>query len=344
MKAHPSIRRRLLAMLIFAILAVWVVVLLLVYRSAHHEVEEVFDAGLARSARILTALLLHEFEEEQDVADEVRAVQREVGSEDLKSLPHLIDVLRRYAAGHAKEQLKLSIATMDVEHRYGSGLAFVARFPDGSVMMRDRSAPDIPPHDDGFADVLVGNARWRIYTLTDKETSYVVQVGERHAFRSELVNYITRNSLMPSLVAVPLLAVLIWAVVGRALRPLQRVAEQVASRAPQALGPIDDSDAPHEIHSMVCALNNLFARVDAAMVRERQFTADAAHELRTPLAALKTHLQVARARTAEGEARRSLDQALDGVDRHAFGRAAALPGACRCRRGQGHRQAGREPA
>lgn len=86
-------------------------------------------------------------------------------------------------------------------------------------------------------------------------------------------------------------------------------------RAPDALDPIGDVDMPQEIHSLLIALNQLFGRVRSAIRRERQFTADAAHELRTPLAALKAHLQVARAQSREPSTRASLDQALEGVDR-----------------------------
>ena len=99
------------------------------------------------------------------------------------------------------------------------------------------------------------------------------------------------------------------------MNPLHRVAKEVAQRAPDCLEPISDEDTPHEVHSLLTALNQLFQRVADAIQRERRFTADAAHELRTPLAALKTHLQVARNHSKDAATRRSLDQALTGVDR-----------------------------
>jgi two-component system sensor histidine kinase QseC len=99
------------------------------------------------------------------------------------------------------------------------------------------------------------------------------------------------------------------------MRPLHRVAQEVARRAPDCLEPISDQGTPHEVHSLLTALNQLFQRVANAIQRERRFTADAAHELRTPLAALKTHLQVARNHSKDAATRRSLDQALAGVDR-----------------------------
>jgi len=302
-------------MLISTILLVWLVVLILVYSVAEHEVEEVFDADLARSARILQSLLLHEVEEEQEMAADVRAVVEELGAEGIRAHPRLAAIIHEYVQEEGKEKLELVGAAQDAGHQYSAGLAFVARYADGTMMMRDRAAPEIPMGPDGYADLQLNGESWRVFSLSEKQTGFVVQVGEKQAFRAELVRYITRNTLTPLLLALPILGLLIWAVVGHALRPLQRVAKEVALRAPDALHPIDDTDTPHEIHSLLLALNNLFGRLGSAIRRERQFTADAAHELRTPLAALKTHLQVARARSAESSTRASLDKALEGVDR-----------------------------
>jgi two-component system sensor histidine kinase QseC len=312
----PSIRRRLLGMLISAILLVWFVVLVLVYRAAEHEVREVFDADLQRSARILQALLRHEAEEEQETADKIKRAMQELGQEGLRAYPLLGEMLRDQGAEEARERIELAALVQEAGHRYGAGLVFVARYADGSTMLRDASAPDVPLLEDGYADVPLADDVWRIFSLRDRQTGLVVQVGERLAFRSELVGYITRNTLMPLLLALPVIALLIGVLVGRALRPLQRVAEEVSARAADALDPIDDSGAPREIRGLVEALNKLFWRVRSAMQRERRFTADAAHELRTPLAALKTHLQVAQA-CSDPAIRDSLDQAVTGVDRAA---------------------------
>lgn len=309
MSAQRSIRRRLLAMLIFTILLVWLLVIVLVYRTALHEVEEVFDADLARSAHILQSLLLHEVEEEQGMTDKVRAVVDEIGVEGIRSYPQLAAILREYLGDEDKGKFEIVGTTGDATP------AFVARYGDGTLMMRDRSAPDIPPAPEGYADMELDGQSWRIFSLAEAQTGFVVQVGEKRAVRAELVGYITRNTLTPLLLALPVLGVLIWMVVGRALAPLQRIAHEVSIRAPDALDRIDESDAPREIHGLLTALNKLFGRVRSTIARERQFTADAAHELRTPLAGLKTHLQVARGQSAEPATRASLDRALEGVDR-----------------------------
>ena len=108
MNAAPtSVRRRLLMALISSILLVWIVVLVLVYRAAQHEVEEVFDADLSRSARILQTLLLHEVSEEQEMQEKVRAAIDELGSDGLRRYPTLSANLRGYLEDQVQERLDL---------------------------------------------------------------------------------------------------------------------------------------------------------------------------------------------------------------------------------------------
>jgi two-component system sensor histidine kinase QseC len=316
MSASPtSLRRRLLVSLLGGIALTWLVAAALVYRAAGHEVEEVFDADLLRSAQTLQALLLHEVDEERDMAETIRRILDELGAVGQQRYPFLAETLQHYAKQAGSERLDLVRDAQLAGHRYGAGLVYVARYADGSVMLRDQDAPDLPQTPAGFTDVRIDGHAWRIYRLGHDAGGVTVQVAERQSFRDELVGYITRNTLMPLLVALPVLAVLIWATVGRVVAPLQRVADAVADRAPEALEPIGERGAPREIDVLVKALNALFGRVAATLERERQFTADAAHELRTPLAAMKTHLQVTRANLSQTDALAAVDRALSGVDR-----------------------------
>jgi two-component system sensor histidine kinase QseC len=140
-------------------------------------------------------------------------------------------------------------------------------------------------------------------------------VGEPLALRERLVGEVTRDLLLPMLLVLPMTAAAVWWGVGRGLLPLARVTTEVAERSPSNLQPVGATMAPVEISGLVERLNQLLARVREALDRERRFTADAAHELRTPLAGIRTHAQVALRTTDDAQRRGSLEQVIDGVDR-----------------------------
>lgn len=117
--------------------------------------------------------------------------------------------------------------------------------------------------------------------------------------RHEIAEHFVEALSMPLLFGLPLLGGWLWFATWRGLKPLDAVAAEIAQRDPERLDPVQPAAAPKEVRPLLDALNALFARVDAAMEKERAFTADAAHELRTPLAAISTQAQVAaRARDA----------------------------------------------
>ncbi|MCC6656772.1 MAG: hypothetical protein IT512_01160, partial [Rhodocyclaceae bacterium] len=115
--------------------------------------------------------------------------------------------------------------------------------------------------------------------------------------------------------ALPALALLVWLAVGAGLAPLAGVAREVARRDPDNLAPLDPGRSPREVLPLVAALNALFGRLKDSLEQERRFTADAAHELRTPLAAVKTQAQVALGATGEAERSRALANVVAGTDR-----------------------------
>ena len=113
----------------------------------------------------------------------------------------------------------------------------------------------------------------------------------------------------------PALGLLVWFGVARGLRPLADLGWQVAQREPDRLETLNTDGVPEEARPLVASLNRLFGRVTRVLESERRFTADAAHELRTPLAALRTQAQVARAATGDAERRHALDNVFSGCDR-----------------------------
>jgi two-component system sensor histidine kinase QseC len=154
-----------------------------------------------------------------------------------------------------------------------------------------------------------------VFSSWDSERRYLVQVGERNYARDEIVAKIAKNLLWPLLIALPVLGVLIWLAIDRAMRPLRRLNREVACRAPDNLASLDPVHAPRDVAPLIGSLNSLFDRVRASIENERRFTADAAHELRTPLAALRAQAQVARGEDDEDARARALDNVVAGCDR-----------------------------
>jgi two-component system sensor histidine kinase QseC len=158
---------------------------------------------------------------------------------------------------------------------------------------------------------------WRIFSTIDPITKTKVIVAEQHDFRQLLSGRITQESLLIMLISYPFLGLLIWLIVGRGLSSLKRVSEEVQQRDPDRLEPINIEQVPVEIKAIVEEWNKLFVRLQEAFSREKRFAADAAHELKTPLAALKAHTQVALNASSEAERETALRKILAGVDRSA---------------------------
>lgn len=154
----------------------------------------------------------------------------------------------------------------------------------------------------GYDMVLFHGQRWRVYT--DLVYGYHVQVSQPIAIRQRQAAHMALRIAPPLLLLLPAMAVLIWLVVGRAMRPLEWLTHAVRGRSPTALQALDATGLPPDLHPIVVALNGLLNKVEDAMVSQRNFVADAAHELRSPLTALKLQLQLAE-RAADDNARQS---------------------------------------
>jgi two-component system, OmpR family, sensor kinase len=141
----------------------------------------------------------------------------------------------------------------------------------------------------GYSDLVYHGHRWRIYAqqLDDK----FIQAAQPIETRDELAGQMALGATAPFLLLIPVLLVLIWLVIRRALQPLSQVANAVSRRSMDSLQPIAVTDAPPEIRPLLDALNDLLSRLNNAWSTQRHFVADAAHELRTPLTALRLQLQ-----------------------------------------------------
>jgi two-component system sensor histidine kinase QseC len=218
-------------------------------------------------------------------------------------------------AGHELDEMVVD--EIGTGHKYERKIAFQIWDRKGRLVLHSRGAPETPLHEGGagFADVSIGGKAWRVFALRDAGRGLTVQVGERRELREELAADAARHLLHPMLFALPMLGILIWLAVTRGLEPLRRAAQDVSGRSRDHLAPLPAAGAPHEVRPLLDALNALFARVRSTMDRERRFTADAAHELRTPLAAIKTQAQVAQAAGDPRSRGHALDQVVAGADR-----------------------------
>ncbi len=187
----------------------------------------------------------------------------------------------------------------------------------GKLILHSRSAPKIPLSDgkSGLTTLWLNGQSWRVFTAYNKQSHLTTIVGERSDFRQKLENQLTQDSILIMLLTYPFLGFLIWVIVGRGLDTLKKVAREVSHRAPSFLKPVDVESVPSEIEPLVVELNSLFNRLQEAFEREKRFAADAAHELRTPLAALRTQTQVALRAKDTDDRSQALKKVLAGVDR-----------------------------
>lgn len=165
----------------------------------------------------------------------------------------------------------------------------------GKLLLHSSTAPKIPltTEKNGFSDKILANQKWRVFTTYNDKAGIKTILAERYDTRNELGHRIAQDDLYIMLLTFPLSGLLIWIIIGRGLDSLDRVAQEVANRAPTHLEPVNLQEVPEEIKPVIDELNKLFYRLQEGFEREKRFAADAAHELRTPLAALKAQAQVA---------------------------------------------------
>lgn len=231
---------------------------------------------------------------------------------------HLAQSAALLMAQLAHEPEEIDTEHVPVLHRHGRYVVFQIWDAAGRLHLHSANAPDVPlcPPRAGYADCITDGTRWRVFSAWNGDRSLLVQVGEDAGVRAEAARKVAAGLLRPLLIALPVLALIILWGVRQGLRPLARLGREVERRDPANLEPLP-GPAPAEVAPLVAALNGLFARMRTLLENERRFTADAAHELRTPLAAIRTQAQVARAAGGEAERLHALDRVVAGCDRAA---------------------------
>ncbi len=264
MSTAYSLRWRLLRQLLLVLPVLWLLTSIGTAFALFHEMAEVNDTQMNQLARHLLSVSLEEIETARLPENESDLPSRQLKQD----------------AGHV-DQDDMGFAIWD-EH--------------GRLILSDEKGSQFAWRNDmdGFYNQggQFDHKAWRMLTLASADGEYRVTVGQKMAVRREILFNTVWAQLLPWLVALPLLLLAIFSSVRRGLQPLNQLVNNIGARAPSAREPLPPQNVPKEILPLVAALNRLFERVADAMERENRFTADAAHELRSPLAALQVQLAV----------------------------------------------------
>mgnify|MGYP001407061306 CR=1 FL=1 len=271
-----SLRRRLFLILVAATGLIWLCGFIWIFIGARVELERVLDTRLKEAARMVNSLV-----------------------------------------GNGGPALSGAAGVPPGPENYEHQLSCQIWSLDGHLIARSGSAPDIFLTDrtSGFSQRTINGEAWRVYSIENAASGVRVMIGDRLGQRDQLAADLVKGLIIPALLILPVLGGLIWLSLGRGLRPLIDMAGALQTRSADDMRPIDPQNAPAEIRPLADALNGLFAKVETAWQHEREITAFAAHELRTPLAGLKTQAQIAKAAVDPAMRQSALDQILVSVDR-----------------------------
>jgi two-component system sensor histidine kinase QseC len=188
---------------------------------------------------------------------------------------------------------------------------------DGRLDMASANAPPASeaPLPVGMHSVGTGRHIWRTYTLAGAQSHIIVEVRERLRARHEVSDRIVFDLLLPLLMILPVIGVATWGGIRWGLKDLRGFAKAVHERSPNDLARLDESRAPRELRPLSESINGLFGKLESSLAQQRLFTDNAAHELRTPLAALNIQIDVARNARSAKERETTLDELGQGVRR-----------------------------
>jgi two-component system sensor histidine kinase QseC len=293
---RPSIRTFLLINLLLSVTLITSLAIIGNLFLAHKDIQTQLDAQLIRTSLRLNAFLVIPINQSN-----FQEIQTQLNNS--------------FNSNPAKATRNNSNETAESEARHS--LEFQVWNSNGQLYLHSPNAPEIPLSngENGLSTLWLSGKAWRVNTIYNPTSQLTIMVAQRANYRQHLENQLTQDTIIIMLITYPFLGFLIWVIVGRGLDSLKRVAQEVKHRAPSYLKPVDMESVPTEIEPLIAELNNLFRRLSSAFERNKRFTADAAHELKTPLAALSTQTQVAlRANTPE-DRKHALLKVLASVNR-----------------------------
>lgn len=229
----------------------------------------------------------------------------------------LIDILNQSTNANSKVREQIIDYLRKTQPITHNKFLFQVWDKSGNLLMYSSNHPNILLKDAplGFSDQFLQGNDWRIYAAYDKKLDVKIIVAELYNLRRELADDIARSNANILLITYPVFGILVWLIISFALRSVIRVTSEISNRASTFLEPVQLTEIPIEIKPLVAELNQLFIRLKLAFERNKRFAADAAHELRTPLAALKTHVQVALKSDDDADRNKALQKVIESVDR-----------------------------
>ncbi|MDP4300551.1 ATP-binding protein [Leptothrix discophora] len=293
---NQSLQQGLQWRVLGAVVALWAAVAATTWYRMSEQVDDLLDGHLAQGMALLMALQVqdHEFDE-MLTADHIAVDE---GTPD----------------GRPPQWSGTDAAELAL-HKYATKAVFQVWY-QGQLLLKSTDAPTAPLAElkPGFSDTNVKGVAWRVYTAPAVRPDSYVIMAESIEARHDIVNAVLRDSWLPLIAGLPLLAFAIWLAVRQGLVPLNRLGAQVSARKPEALDPIDADESPRELAPLIQALNQLFVRMRNSLESERRFTSDAAHELRTPIAGIRAQAQAALTVNDRHERHQALIGTLEGCD------------------------------
>lgn len=210
------------------------------------------------------------------------------------SIAEIQDLFDAKLAAQARLLIGMHAHDQPYEDRHDAGSRFAFQVWERDALQQhsaNAAAAPIAPPEAGYGYHNFGGYRWRTYVLQDASMQQRrVITAERVDVRNALAEDVILKSVLPVVVALPLAGLLIWLIVGYGLAPLRRLAASLGGKRADDLSPLPEDRQPRELRPVVTSVNDLLQRLDASFRREKHFAADAAHELRTPLSAMKISL------------------------------------------------------